>query len=409
MQIRIGQGIGAHTANNAISNNLSNEKLHGKPLGQSMGSGISAQCKVTISKEGRRLSAQSKQEPTQKPQMGQVERALLRQQKQDTDYKEEHSRLVNEIASLKNSLHNTGAIEDKETIERKQQALEKMESLKKLQEEENKQRLKAAAGGLAGISKEQGEIDKSNSELYMMLKSFEEEEEETDGQEGSHKTDSAKETPDEAESISEKTRQSAAMLGVSAARREMASKDVVEELKQEGLDMLAQVNDLMNEITSGLKEAEEIMNDTDRSEAERLQLASEAIDRSRNVLMGSAEDMIRMRGRGLQRLQDARELKLKRIQTDPLENVADAQQSMIAMADRQVIGEAAEKLLSKSSQELADRVQEEIDKRNDILSDIDEDAQEEEETAEEIKQNEQEKEALEKKKAEEEQEKIVIE
>ncbi|MCM1182438.1 MAG: hypothetical protein NC337_03585 [Roseburia sp.] len=406
MQIKGNHSIGARMAVNAVSNNLSNGKTRTKPLGQSMGNRAGAQCKVTISREGKWLSAQTKQESAPKQQLGQVERALLRRQKQDSDYKEEHSRLVNEIASLKNTLHNTGAVGDKETIERKQQALEKLENLKELQEEENRQRLKAAAGGLAGISKEQGEIDKSNSELYMMLKSFEEEDEDSEGQGDSNKTDSAKETPDEMESMGEKTRQSAAMLGVSAARREMASADVVEELKQEGLDMLAEVTGLMNEITAGLKEAEEIMSDTGRSEAERLQLASEAVERSRGVLAGSAADMIQMRGRGLQRLQDARELKLKRIQIDPLQNVAAAQQSMTAMADRQIIGEAAEKLLSKASQELADRVREEIDKRNDILPDTGEEEelaeklrQEEEETAKELRQEEQE--ALEKRTAQE--------
>lgn len=401
MQIRINHGIGAGIASNTVSNNLSSGKSHAKVSGL----GAGPQCRITISREGRRLSEQAS---VRNVQAGQMERMLLRQQDQKEKYKEEHSRLVDEITSLKNTLHNTGAVADKETIEKKQMALEEMENLKKYQEEENKQRLKAAAAGMAGISEEQGEVDKGNADLYVMLKSFEEEEENGDGQKGSGETENAEAAAEDADSMSDKIRQSAGMLGVSAARREMASRDVVEELKQDGLDKLAQINSVMNEITEGLREAEEIMNDDSRGDAERFQLASEALGRSRDILMGSAQDLIDQRGKALQELQDARELRLKRIQIDPLENVGSAQERMMTLAAQAAFGEAAEKVLSEASQELADRVQEEIDKRNDIVPDTKEEVQEEEETAEEIREEQQEQEAVEDKTTPAEQEEMLL-
>lgn len=388
MQIRINHSIGARIASGAASNNLSAGKLQGKVSGP----GAAPQCRVTISREGRRLS---KQASARSVQAGQMERMLLRQQDQKEQYKEEHSRLVDEITSLKNTLHNTGAVADKETIEKKQMALEEMEKLKKYQEEENKQRLKAAAGGIAGISEEQGEVDKGNADLYVMLKSFEEDEEDGDGQEGSKETQDKEAAAENADSMSDKICQSAGMLGVSAARREMASMDVAEELKQDGMDKLAQVNSIMNEITEGLREAEEIMSDDSRGDAERYQLATEALGRSRDIMAGSTQDLIKLRGKAMQELQDARELKLRRIQIDPLENVSSTQESMTALATEAVLSEAAEKALSEASQELADRVQEEIDKRNDIIPDTEEEVQEEEKTAEELREEQQEQEAAE--------------
>lgn len=387
MQIRISHSVGARIASNAVSNNLSAGKAHGKVSGLDAG----PQCKVTISREGRRLSGQAQ---ARSVQAGQMERVLLRQQDQKEKYKEEHSRLVDEIASLRNTLNNTGAVADKETIEKKQMALDEMESLKKLQEEENKQRLKAAAGGIAGISEEQGEVDKENADLYVMLKSFEEEEEDGEGQEVSGETEDGEAAAENADSMSDKIRQSAGMLGVSAARREMASKDVVEELRQDGMDKLAQVKSIMNEITGGLKEAEEIMRDDSYGDAERYQLATEALGRSRDILMSSMGDLIEMRGKALQELQDARELKLKRLEMDPLENVGGARERLMTLASEAAFSEASEKVLSEASQELADRVQEEIDKRNDAAPDTKDEVQEEEKTAEEIREEQQEQEAV---------------
>lgn len=386
MQIRINHCVGARIASGAVSNNLSGGKSHGKASGSDAG----PRCSVSISREGRRLSERS-------AQAGQMERALLRQQDQKERYKEEHSQLVDEITSLKNTLHNTGAVADKETIEKKQMALKELENLKKYQDEENKQRLKVAAGGIGGISEEQEEIDRENAKLYVMLKSFEEEEKDGEGQEASGEPENGEAAAENADSMSDRIRQSAGMLGASAARREMASRDVVEDLRQDGMDKLVQVNSVMNGITEGLREAETLMNDDSRTEAERCQLASEALGRSRDILKGSTRELIDLRGEALQELQDARELKLKRIQIDPLENVGSAQESMMALAAEAAFGEAAKKMLSKTSQELADRVQEEIDKRNDIAPDTKKEAEEEEKTVEEIQKERQEQEAAENK------------
>lgn len=367
------------------TNNHFTQRPGGKSGNQGAGNVFGAQCRVTISREGRKLSEESKQSSAQGVQAAQAERLLLREQKQSSDYKDAYSRILDELNGLKNAINSVGAAEDKETVEKKQAALDKMAELKKQQEEENERRRKEAAGNAADAAKQQTEIDRKNTELYIMLKSFEEREE--DGSGSAHRTDSEEEEQDGTGGIGEQIQESASMLGVSAARREMQAKGVIGELEDEGLALLSQVNGMVNDIYAMMDDAKQAMNDDSLSDEEKMRRVSEAGDRAKAAVAASFGDMARMQAKGLQMRQDARELGLRHIEINPLDGVAGVQRDMMNLAADAALGEVAQKALDDHSQELEDRVQEEIDRRNDITVSPKED-EEEEKTAEELEQEE---------------------
>lgn len=371
------------------------------------GSMYGAQCKVTISKEGKKLSQQAKQ-PVQSIQAAKVDRILIRAQEQKESYQEEYSKKLDEITSLINSVKNNyTAGEDKETIEKKQDALNKMMEQRELQKEENKKALKDAAGALSMSAKQQDKIDKANADLYVMLKSFEDEEESEEGGDKEHSGSSENDGGEEAGrgAIGTQIQKSAADLGVSAARRELFVNGLIDGIDDEGLSLLAEADALMNDIYTDIDGALEAMNDDSLSEEDKKQLAADYTDRAMAKTAGSMEDIMRLRRKGLQMRQDARELDTKHIVVNPLDNVGSTQKAIMNAGVDAAFLEASQGALDDASQDLADRVQDEIDKRNDI-SEPSKEEQEEETRAEELKQEELEKEKTEQEELEE---KIEIE
>lgn len=338
------------------------------------------QCKVTISHEGRRKSDRDKQ-----PEAGNVmdmyrERVLMREQEQAQTFKSEQSDLQNEISELMKTIQNSYASgEDKETIQKRQDALNKMQELKKRQEEENEQHVKDALKGVAGSSSAQEEIDRKNEELLMMLKSFEDQEDEEEQAAGkAQDTDDVSKDPDAAGT---RIQESAAMLNVSAARRELETVGTIDELKKDGYGKLSEVNQIMREISDELDKAAEAAGDESLSEEDRKQLAADHTEMAQGLLAGNYGYMAELRRKGLQEIKDARGLELEHIQTNPLGGVKQANQTILDAGVDAAFQEQASNILDKTSQELEDKVQEAIDRRNDITADSDKEKDEETEEA----------------------------
>lgn len=374
-----------------VSNNKTNANFRNPFGGTQAGDVFGAQCKVTISHEGRKKSEESKQPAARSVMETQMERMMLREQEQAEEFKGEHSGLLDEISEMMKSIQNSySAGEDKETIEKKQEALNRMLELKKRQEEENEQRIKDAMKGVSGSSKEQAEIDRKNEELLMLLKSFEERDED-----GTASKEGASESSEEEQGgAGAQLQESASMLGVSAAKRELATTGAIDELKDDGYAKLAEVNAIMSEISAELRSAEEAAGDENLSEDEKKQLMTEHTKMAQDMLMGNYGYMLELRRKGLQEIKDARELDLKHIQVNPLGGVKQAQQTILDASVDAAFQEMASGVLDKASKELEDRVQAEIDKRNDITADSDEEIQEEAEkkrAEEEAKEEEAEK------------------
>lgn len=398
MQIKMaGFNMGMRITADNLSNNKANAGFM-NALNVGKQDAFGPQCKVTISHEGRQRNEQDKRQPAGSAMDRYMERVMMREQEQAQEFKGEQSNTLNEITELMKELQNSYASgEDKETIQKRQDALDKMLDLKKRQEEENKQRVEDAAKGLSGSSSAQNEIDRKNEELLMLLKSFEEQDEQEGGT-SSQKSDSETVRENE-ESAGEKMQESAAMLGVSAVRREMETTGTIDELRNDGHSKLEEANKIMREIRAELDLAAEAASDESLSADERRQLAADHVGTAQGLLVSNYGHVKELKRKGYQEIKDARELDQKHITVNPLDGVKQAKQTIMDAGVDAAFQEASSDVLDKASQELEDKVQEAIDRRNDVTTDSDkktEEEVEEKKAEEEAEEKEAEKEAEEK-------------
>lgn len=102
-----------------------------------------AQCKVTISREGRKMSEEAKT-GTKGVAAGVAERRLLRAQEHKENEQKEHTSILEEISSMMSDVQSSfSAGADEGTAAKKQEALQRLFDLKARQEEENKQQVEA--------------------------------------------------------------------------------------------------------------------------------------------------------------------------------------------------------------------------------------------------------------------------
>ena len=346
-----------------------------------------AQCKVTISGEGRKLSRESESE-AKSFSAGSAERMLLRAQEQKAQEQKQHSGTLDEISDLMSEIQSCySSGESKETIEKKQDALQRLIDLKARQEEENNKLTEYAADSAASSSMGQQEVDQKNADLYMMLKSFEEQEDEEEGagEDASDKSNGAGQE-EKLGSAGEQFEQAASMLGVSAAKREMQVTAAVDELMQDGYDKIAQSYAMMHDVQTELNLAMEAAGKENLSEEERRELVSGHLASANGLMRSNYAEMMKLRKSGIQETKDARELEQEHIRLNPLDGVAQAKQTILDNGVDAALNEVSQGTIEKASDELEQRVQELIDKRNDITSDEDESekAQETEEKTDEI-------------------------
>lgn len=354
--------------------NISNNKVN--PLGKNpsgntkQGSLFGPECIVSISHEGRKKSEQEKERTGVSAMESQTGRLLVREQRQTEENRDEYSRIIDEISELAQSLQKSyQAGEDEETIQKKQDALNKLMDLKKRQEEENEQRLKDAAEGAAGTV-EQQEVDRKNRELLMLIKTLEEAKEDREnGGSAAGGGSAPADTEQEEDGVGAQLQESASMLGASAAKRELAARGAVDELKNDGYDKLAQVREIMGEISSELELAREAAGKEGLSADERRQLVSEHAAAAQATLVSSYGDMVELRRKGLQEIKDSRELDLRHIQINPLDGVKQAQQTIMEAGAQAALQEAAAGVLEEDSKELEKELQEAIDRRDDTATD----------------------------------------
>lgn len=360
-----------------------------------------AQCKVTISREGKKLSKESIQETPKNSMAASAGRLLMREQQQAETDKKESSNMLDEISVLMDEIRNSYASgEDKETIAKKQDALQRLLDLKARQDQENKQRAEDAAGSAAAASKEQNEIDQKNADLYLLLKSLEEKEDEASGSSSDAKESETEDTEYKSGGIGAEISQSAAMLGASAAKRELQAKGTIDELRSDGYNKIAKANEMMREIQAELDLAKEAAGKEGLRAEERQELVSGHMETAKGMLLSNYDEIMHLRSSGIQETKDARELDLKHIQTSPLDGVKQAKQTILQTGVDAAQNEVAQNTLDKASNELEQRVQEAIDKRNEAPAAPEDVEEAEKEKAEETEEEKLEQEQLEQKRQE---------
>lgn len=328
------------------------------------------QCKVTISKEGKKLSRQQSEQPQGSAQDAAVKRMMLRRNEESeqnekiTDgYREQLQDIEKQINSLNRSWSFNTKV-DKETIEKEQQVLRSMRDQKQAQLEENQRRAQEARE-LAEMysAKYQEDIDGNNRKLWTLLKTLEEAEKAEEEREGSVAEDhSGSGVPEAGNSVSDTIQNSAAQFAVASMRRDLNVKEGLEWLSDEGHQFV----DLADTITKNiLKESENIkaaLEDENYTDDMRAEL----MDNFQEKAVLSYGEVKKYRNNGLHILREARDYKIQRIADNPLAGMQETKDSMMMSAADAVLGESRQSYLDEASKELEEQVQKLIDERNSL-------------------------------------------
>lgn len=382
---------------NVVVGRASQEK---RQLAQTPGSAFDVpQCKVTISKEGRKLSRQEQDRHVEKSaQSLKVEKMMLRQQeqsKQADETQSEYLSLIEEIDKVIKSMQNSNmAGADDVTMEKKQQVIRQMREQKQKQLEENQKKAKEAQQMAMQTSEMQEEIDQNNRDLLVMLRSIEESEKAKEEREGDNAEEGGGSSGGQSEkSISDIISNSATQFATSSMKREMSVVGMINGLQEEGLWNLAQADEIAQKAYSEAESLKELINDEDTTDEEKreavisygLKMAPKAYDEL-VILLGSEytkeekeaaldryrgmvkydSDFSDYRRRGLQMVRDAKECRQKHIADNPLQGMEETAESMIQSAVDAAFNSATQGKLDETSQELEDEVKDLIDERNDI-------------------------------------------
>lgn len=356
---------------------------------------FSPQCKVTISKEGKRLSSRQAEKPQGNVQDTAVQRMKLRQIEESeqnakiTDsYREQLKDIEKRIYSLNKSFKTDS---DRETIEKEQKVLRAMREQKQAQLEENQRRAEDARELAAMQSaKNQEDIDRNNRKLWTLLKTLEEAEKAEEEQEGDiAEDDSGSGTSEAGNSVSDTIQNSATQFTVNSMRRDMHVKEELEWLSDLGHGYVDFADTITNNI---LKESEKVRAALD-AEDYTDDMKAELVDHFKKEAMLSCGDVQSygsvewFRKNGLHILQETRDYKIKRLADNPLAGMQETKDSMMMSAADAVFGESRQSYLDEASKELEDQVQKLIDERNSLDGPQEEKEEEEkEEKVEDLKE-----------------------
>lgn len=351
--------------------------------------GFGAECKVTISQEGKKLSSlQQQAAQTDKSAQNIAERMLRRSQEEaerDNGTRDEYRDKLDEIDEKLNALNSSyNKKKDRdETIGKQQEVLRAMRNLKEFQEEQSQRLAKEAQQAARQSAGYQNEIDKNNRELLTLLKTMEEaedaEEERENGgaAESSNGGNAASGTTN---STSDVIKNSAAHYVMSSAEREWGVQEAIVGLGDEGRQRLKLADTITQNILNTTKGIRTAMDDelyTDEQIGEMVTFLEDGTlkpgfaeeYRKRGWKIGmqlNYDDVEHARSWGLQNLQDAQEAKIQHFGDHSAENAQETKKGMMLFAVDAALGEARQGSLDKASRELEEEVKKLVDERSDV-------------------------------------------
>lgn len=330
--------------------------------------------KVTISKEGKRLSRQHTEQPQGNAQDTAVQRMKLRQIEESEQNKKIADRYHEQLKDIEeqiSSLNRSYKTEvDRETIEKEQMILRGMREQKQTQLEENQRRAQEARELAAMQSaKNQEDIDQNNRKLWTLLKTLEEAEKAEEEQEGGAiEDDNGSGTSEAGNSVSDTIQNSAAQFTAASMRRDQIVQEELVWLSDLGHEYVDFANTITNNI---LKESEKVRAALDAEDYPD-DMKAELVDHLQEeaTLSGGSAlsygSVAWYRNNGLHILQEARDYKIKRIADNPLAGMQETKDSMMMSAGDAVLGESRQSYLDEASKDLEDEVQKLIDERNSV-------------------------------------------
>lgn len=366
----------------------------GQPTEQS-GNMFGPEYKVTISRTGRNLSGLQRIQ-TEKGSGGtqnvQEEKMMLRRQETAElekeireGYREELNKIEEQIKELNTCYVGmeegrkfSGAASIKETMEKLDELQKAMEKQKKFLAEDGQKRLKEAQQMAEQSARYQEEIDKNNRDLVALLKSMEEAQKAEDG-----RMDGSAENGDDASgtdgSGSAAIRNSASQFMRASANHEKGVEEMLTGLGDSGRWFLSEADAITQSVLQRSADIKAALENDAFSDGE-LEEMMQSFREDTALDCWSVEEF---RAFGMRVLRQVREAGVQHIADDPQRSVQETKKSMMQAAAHVAMGEARQSSLDKTSREIAEEVQELIDRRNDIDRTKEEDEEEKKEQIEE--------------------------
>ena len=380
---------------------------------RSAGGMFGPECRVTISREGRKLSRQQTvRSETGNAQSVREERMLLRQQEEADlaaeireGYREELNEIDEQIKAL-NASYASWEEELREDIEFKRTPLgkamketlkelkslkESLEEQKDYQTEEAQRRMREAQQmAMQQSARCNEEIDENNRDLAALLKTIEEVKKAEDGRENDE-TEGGSEASGAGGSVSEAIQDSALRFMSSSASREKGVEEMLAHVGESGLfyfDVAEAVTQSVLQKTADIRTAldNEVLTD------EQLE---EMMQKFREEMELNYKDVKYSRSFGMDVLRTVRGAGIEHVGDDSFKGVEEAKRSMMQSSADTFFGEVRKGSLEEKTKELADEVERLIDERNDINKTPEEkkkEREEQEKMQEEMLQPEEEKE-----------------
>ena len=351
---------------------------------RSAGGMFGPECRVTISREGRKLSRQQTvRSETGNAQSVREERMLLRQQEEADlaaeireGYREELNEIDEQIKALNASYASweeemRGDLEFQEsrlgrtmneTVKELKSLKESLEEQKDYQTEEAQRRKREAQQmAMQQSARCNEEIDENNQDLVTLLKTIEEVKKAEDGRENDE-TEGGSEASGAGDSVSEAIQDSALRFMSSSASREKGVEEMLAHAGESGLfyfDVAEAVTQSVLQKTADIRTAldNEVLTD------EQLE---EMMQKFREEMKLNYKDVKYSRSFGMDVLRTVRSAGIEHVGDDSLKGVEEAKRSMMQSSADAVFGEARKGSLEEKSKELADEVEKLIDERNDI-------------------------------------------
>lgn len=398
MQIR---AITVSAAGMTGERNVRNNELKVQPEENVFG----AECKVTISQEGRKLSRKQQVTQTEKSLQDMKTVRLLQQCQEETEqekgikdgYREELDAISKKVSDLNRSDSKTA--DKDEAIEKQQEVLRAMRNQKAFQKEQNEKRAKEAQQMAMKSAGYKEEVDANNRDLLTLLKTMREAEKAGDERESGEMKDNSKDagSVDAINSVGDVIRNSSTQFMMSSIKREWSVEEAITGLREEGRQHLKLADtvtqNMLNEIKSDIAAIDDALY-TDEQINEMRNLLLDGMSnhelaegfRERGWKTGlelNYDDIENNRSQGMQNLRDALDLRLWNYKINPLGGMQQTKKSMMLTASDVDLGEAGQNVLGETSRKLAEEVKDLIDERNDVDRIPEEERPEEEEEEQE--------------------------
>lgn len=378
--------------------------------------------KVTISAEAMELSRRVKEMERAQQAQAVKENSKDNESAQLTD-QEIYDELVEQVrfwgdqaANIRNRYDHE---ETKEMAGERAAALTQLQKLEELQKSETGKLEKEAQKAAELASLQQEEINKKNSELIMMIESFEDQSDEDEAESQDGESETSQEEIDSRSSLME------GEIGAYAAKKELGMLGTIDAVEQSGTDHLADNNQsirglleerkniyrLINDSGSSIQEKIEAMSNyvgtlADHGEMEesfKKRIESECDEKSREKLRAMSdyfldldykneiESLAKDRAHALQERINARDLRIAHLGSRHLVMAEQQKKELLSLFDEDDIMRAqGQDGITSRTEEIADRLQRKLDERDHVDEDTtadekihDKEQQEEENTGKE--------------------------